>query len=247
MNLSIKILIYCYNLGKIYKLCIVFNNLCNSLIGLMFPTPPSIGPNIPKFRNHLYLDTGSGCSLIVIQPQNSAQSANIKKSQTSSATTSRLLSVRNNRSRLFQVEEEGDTCILHVIGATHLDGGRVWCTASPTTSGCCEPMISCSTELSVVGALLDVDRVHGVGDASSMEVISEGGDVYVGRRDEPAQVIRGPQDTTALAGDRVLLKATYTGRPEPAVRWTRAVSIKRIPFNCSFGSGPASVSKGGSL
>lgn len=40
----------------------------------------------------------------------------------------------------------------------------------------------------------------------------------------PAMVLRGPQDTTALVGDRVLLKATYVGQPEPAVKWTRAVS-----------------------
>lgn len=42
--------------------------------------------------------------------------------------------------------------------------------------------------------------------------------------EEPAQLVRGPQDTTALVGDRVLLKATYIGRPEPSVKWTRAVS-----------------------
>lgn len=40
----------------------------------------------------------------------------------------------------------------------------------------------------------------------------------------PAKLLRAPQDTTALIGDRVLLKATYLGRPEPTVRWTRAVS-----------------------
>lgn len=41
---------------------------------------------------------------------------------------------------------------------------------------------------------------------------------------EPAVLISGPQDTTALVGDRVLLKATYMGHPEPSVKWTRAVS-----------------------
>lgn len=42
--------------------------------------------------------------------------------------------------------------------------------------------------------------------------------------DQRAKLVRGPQDTTALVGDRVLLKATYVGHPEPTVRWTKAVS-----------------------
>lgn len=42
--------------------------------------------------------------------------------------------------------------------------------------------------------------------------------------EEPARIVRGPQDTTALVGDRVLLKTTYVGNPEPSVKWTRAVS-----------------------
>lgn len=46
---------------------------------------------------------------------------------------------------------------------------------------------------------------------------------------EPALLIWGPQDATAFVGDRVLLKATYTGRPEPSVRWTRAVSYSGFP------------------
>lgn len=50
---------------------------------------------------------------------------------------------------------------------------------------------------------------------------------YLDGVEEPAIILRGPQDTTALVGDRVLLKATYIGQPEPSVRWTRAVSILR--------------------
>jgi hypothetical protein len=40
----------------------------------------------------------------------------------------------------------------------------------------------------------------------------------------PAVLIRGPSDTTALRGDRVVLKATYVGVPHPLVRWLKAVS-----------------------
>jgi hypothetical protein len=40
----------------------------------------------------------------------------------------------------------------------------------------------------------------------------------------PAMLIRGPCDTTALRGDRVVLKATYVGVPQPVVRWLKAVS-----------------------
>lgn len=40
----------------------------------------------------------------------------------------------------------------------------------------------------------------------------------------PATLLRGPCDTTAMCGDRVLLKATFRGDPPPTVRWLKAVS-----------------------
>lgn len=42
---------------------------------------------------------------------------------------------------------------------------------------------------------------------------------------EPAMVLRGPQDTSALTGDRVCLKATYIGFPVPEVSWVKSVSL----------------------
>lgn len=42
---------------------------------------------------------------------------------------------------------------------------------------------------------------------------------------EPAAILQGPRDVTALVGDRLLLRASYAGRPEPKVTWNRAVSV----------------------
>lgn len=48
---------------------------------------------------------------------------------------------------------------------------------------------------------------------------------------EPAMLLRGPQDTTALVGDRVLLKATFTGNPLPEVQWMKSVSSVFVTLN----------------
>ncbi|KAK9886789.1 hypothetical protein WA026_018441 [Henosepilachna vigintioctopunctata] len=60
-----------------------------------------------------------------------------------------------------------------------------------------------------------------------MEVLGNEEDCFARRMqevamEEPAILLRGPKDITALVGDRVLLKATYMGHPEPNIRWTRA-------------------------
>ncbi|KAH1008358.1 hypothetical protein HUJ05_008917 [Dendroctonus ponderosae] len=55
--------------------------------------------------------------------------------------------------------------------------------------------------------------------------------------EEPARIVRGPQDTTALVGDRVLLKATYVGNPEPSVKWTRASKQLKNDERTSITSG----------
>lgn len=65
---------------------------------------------------------------------------------------------------------------------------------------------------------------------AAMEVI-DGDEGEFARRvqkvdaEEPAMLLKGPQDVKALVGDRVLLKAMFMGRPNPTVRWTRAVSL----------------------
>lgn len=80
--------------------------------------------------------------------------------------------------------------------------------------------ISCSTELTVILDIISFydeasnDNTHKVSDSSKK----------MKKPEEPAMLLRGPQDTTALVGDRVLLKATYMGHPEPSVKWSRAVS-----------------------
>lgn len=135
----------------------------------------------------------------------------------------------------FQVEEYDDVSILHILGVRSEEAGAVECSASIASikknqiqfaSDRCTDTIStrCGTELSV----LEQEQV-GVGveysscaseeasmDQDQEDELSSGG--------EPAMLLRAPQNATALVGDRVLLKVTYMGHPEPNVRWTRAVS-----------------------
>lgn len=128
---------------------------------------------------------------------------------------------------------------------THRDAGVVKCTATKqstttiATSG--REVVSCSTLLSVVS---DFDKIGAIEDScgtasgsvlASMEVLDNDenqkssmavngdGDTVVS--DEPAMLVKKPEDVTALVGGRVLLKATYIGHPEPTVRWTKAVSL----------------------
>lgn len=85
----------------------------------------------------------------------------------------------------------------------------------------------CGTELSVleqeqVG--VGVDYSSCASEEASMDQDQED---EVSPGGEPAMLLRAPQNATALVGDRVLLKVTYMGQPEPTVRWTRAVSKQR--------------------
>lgn len=43
-------------------------------------------------------------------------------------------------------------------------------------------------------------------------------------KNSPAVIFRGPTDCDAFKGETVILRANYTGHPEPNVRWLKAVS-----------------------
>ena len=142
----------------------------------------------------------------------------------------------------LQVEEDGDVSIVHIVGVTHLDAGEVKCTATKQSTAGTAEVISCRTQLTVVPDLDCLGAFEGYsGSAASMEasdsvpsgVHGGGGVMVVSEINEPAMLLRKPQDTTALVGDRVLLKATYMGHPEPTVRWTKAVS-GTVPIVPSF-------------
>lgn len=114
------------------------------------------------------------------------------------------------------------------------------CVAAPSRNN----TISCSVDLSVVenfenicednrlssceSVSLDTCQVRSVecAEGESVPVSDENTNTMrdVSESKEPAVLIMGPKDTTALVGDRVLLKATYIGHPEPRIRWCRAVS-----------------------
>ncbi|PNF38135.1 hypothetical protein B7P43_G14603, partial [Cryptotermes secundus] len=105
-----------------------------------------------------------------------------------------------------KVESDGDVHILHICPVELCDNGQVTCAARNGMSGDEECVVR--TELTV----RDEDSRYD--DIGSWSLQTE---------DEvPAMLIRGPSDTTALRGDRVVLKATYVGVPHPLVRWLRA-------------------------
>lgn len=140
-----------------------------------------------------------------------------------------------------QVEENADVSILHITSVSHRDAGEVKCRAYlPEQEATRTPAkyIFCRAELKVIssdvvnqsdcreGALLDVIEPRLKLASDSAKIMSDN------RKAAAAAVlIKGPQDTVALVGDRVLLKATYLGYPEPNVRWTRAVSVFYLYFH----------------
>ncbi|XP_054274333.1 titin-like isoform X2 [Macrosteles quadrilineatus] len=93
----------------------------------------------------------------------------------------------------FTVTTEDDCSMLHVGEVHTCDMGAVTCTARVCSPGVPPTTVSCDTTLGL-------DPSPGA----------------------PAELLRGPSDTTAMRGDRVLLKATYRGDPEPSVRWLKA-------------------------
>lgn len=86
---------------------------------------------------------------------------------------------------------------------------------SHITSSSSSSSIKCTTELIVAGHDDNSDNDEMSDDNKNMRN---------NKNDEPALILKGPRDVTALVGERVLLKAVYMGRPVPNVKWTRAVS-----------------------
>lgn len=133
--------------------------------------------------------------------------------------------------------------ILHILGVRSEEAGTVECIASLPSSfakkdqsaiGQSADTIStrCKTELSV----FDQDQAFGVASyccASEEASMDQEDGVCSGGSDSgvPAMLLKAPKNATALVGDRVLLKVTYIGQPEPTVRWTRAVSFNVVFFN----------------
>jgi hypothetical protein len=106
------------------------------------------------------------------------------------------------------VQFDGDVHILHIAPVELCDSGQVTCVARTGMSGDGECVAR--TELTV----RDDDDMY-----------DEEGSCCLQADDvASAMLIRGPSDTTALRGDRVVLKATYVGVPQPVVRWLKAVS-----------------------
>jgi len=98
--------------------------------------------------------------------------------------------------------------MLHIAPVELCDDGQVTCVARTGMSG--DGQCVARTELTV---------------RDDNDMFDEEGSYSLPAEDvAPAMLIRGPSDTTALRGDRVVLKATYVGAPHPVVRWLKAVS-----------------------
>lgn len=61
-------------------------------------------------------------------------------------------------------------------------------------------------------------------------VIKQHKEISDNQRDEPALVLRPPDDVITLQGSTAVLEAVYQGHPEPSVKWMRAVSYFVIYF-----------------
>uniref|UniRef100_A0A1B6CDT2 Myosin light chain kinase, smooth muscle-like n=2 Tax=Clastoptera arizonana TaxID=38151 RepID=A0A1B6CDT2_9HEMI len=101
--------------------------------------------------------------------------------------------VTNDSSR-FKIKSEDNTSTLHLTNISRTDEGTITCTAKVISPDSSPTTVSCSSMLT-----LEMDHLG-----------------------SPASIVRGPADTTAMRGDRVMLKATYKGCPEPSVRWLKA-------------------------
>nr|CAD7441063.1 unnamed protein product [Timema bartmani] len=139
----------------------------------------------------------------------------------------------------LSVERQDDASILHIDPVSARDAGEVTCTATATTQGQDDASVSvtCSTELGVMeedwgDAATASDGETNRSWSASPPPATTGDDGGT-----PAMLLRGPADTTALVGDRVVLKATYVGRPSPSVRWLRASNGFQpvIQFDPNFG------------
>ncbi|KAF5279087.1 hypothetical protein FQA39_LY05765 [Lamprigera yunnana] len=142
----------------------------------------------------------------------------------------------------YKVEVEEDRSTLHILDVTHLDSGQVSCSAylaseensrhSPVSSkenlfssidnnnALC--IVNYITELKVVPASERFGSASIKSDCTSSAKSVNTMFFEPESVDTAAVLLKGPKDTNALVGDRVLLKATYTGQPEPLITWTKA-------------------------
>ncbi|XP_066996546.2 titin homolog isoform X2 [Anabrus simplex] len=120
----------------------------------------------------------------------------------------------------FKVEEQGDVSILHIFGVEAADAGEVTCSASSESgeniSCCCELLVQANGDARHTRAMSLSPECDIMSGSYADEATAAEGD------GTPAMLLRGPADTTALRGDRVMLKATFVGCPAPNVRWLRA-------------------------
>lgn len=129
----------------------------------------------------------------------------------------------------MQVEECADVSILHITSVSHLDAGEVKCRVylpGQEQARVPDKFITCSAELKVLPEQINLNNRNLSESICELLYVNQMNSADCEMCDyQSSRIIRGPQDVAALVGDRVLLKATYVGQPEPTITWTRAVSI----------------------
>ncbi|KAF5273319.1 hypothetical protein FQR65_LT04741 [Abscondita terminalis] len=141
-----------------------------------------------------------------------------------------------------EVEDEDDVSTLHILDVTHLDSGQVSCSAYLAS----EEISRRSPQSSEENSFSNVDNENAlwtINHVTELKVLddnsfgsecndsdlssSAASDTMSNEENKAieAVLLKGPKDTNALVGDRVLLKAAYTGDPEPSITWTKAVSV----------------------
>uniref|UniRef100_A0A1B0CWT0 Muscle M-line assembly protein unc-89 n=1 Tax=Lutzomyia longipalpis TaxID=7200 RepID=A0A1B0CWT0_LUTLO len=99
----------------------------------------------------------------------------------------------------FQIEEQEEgLSILRVFGLQHSHSGEIKCVAQ-TRADCGRKQDCVAIAYTTIAVLPEVPPSPC-----------------------PAHILGGPQDCTALIGDRIVLEALFAGHPDPIVKWMRA-------------------------
>lgn len=141
--------------------------------------------------------------------------------------------------RSFQIEQQDDSLhVLHVFEVSTAQSGEVKCTAATSISS----QSVTHTDLIVLPEIYEAAADDGDTDAESakrsidpllnrhrrdgcdVDDEYDDDDVAGTMEETPAYIIYGPNDGTALIGGTVILEVIYGGKPEPTIKWMRAVS-----------------------
>ena len=124
------------------------------------------------------------------------------------------------------MEGNDDISILHINSVSDKDEGEIVCTAQyvcdnckdKTSSigkcSCLDSSSSCSADLIILPQQEKSNSIDD-GDDDDVKNIEE----------SIPKIISGPKDLNVFRGENIVLRASYTGQPEPIVKWLKGVSL----------------------